>query len=123
MASARRISCSIVDGQLQILCDGSRWTVPRELIEHSPILVDTLQSTGNVGCESLVCAPAGYLESYLAHVSGGRTCTRQVATAGPRNASNGSLTRYFQVRLSCFRCTVLRLGVAAPRAGWHLVCT
>lgn len=90
MSSA--LSCNIVDGQLQILCDGSRWTVPRELIERSPILVDTLQSTENVGCDSLV-APAGYLESYLTHVSGS---TRQTSV-GRRYASNGSLTRYFQV--------------------------
>lgn len=94
MASARTgISCNIVDGQLQILCDGSRWTVPQELIERSPILVDTLQSTENDGCDSIM-APAGYLESYFAHITDGTT--RQ-ASKGPRNASNGSLTRYFQV--------------------------
>lgn len=93
MSCARTgLSCSIVDGQLQILCDGSRWTVPRELIQRSPILVDTLQSTESYGCDSLV-APAGFLESYLAHVSGS---TRQ-ASVGRRVASNGSLTRYFQV--------------------------
>lgn len=93
MSSIRTgLSCNIVDGQLQILCDGSRWTVPRGIIERSPILVDTLQSTENAGCDSLV-APAGYLESYLTHVSGR---TRQAAT-NRRYASNGSLTRYFQV--------------------------
>jgi hypothetical protein len=90
-----RLRCSIVDGQLQILCDGSRWLVPKELVEHSPILVDTLQSTLTVGCDSLV-VPDGYLESYLLHVSG-RTQLPESAYAGRRNASNGSLTRYFQV--------------------------
>jgi hypothetical protein len=86
-----RVNCSIIDGQLQVLRDGTQWMVPKELVERSPVLVDTLQSTVNVECDSLV-APDGYLESYLTHV-----IAHDSAAASRRNVSNGSLTRYFQV--------------------------
>jgi hypothetical protein len=92
-----RVNCSIIDGQLQVLRDGTQWMVPKELVERSPVLVDTLQSTVNVECDSLV-APDGYLESYLTHVIA-HTYSHDSAAASRRNVSNGSLTRYFQVIL------------------------